>query len=300
MKGEGSNQHRSKLPGYAFWSPDSRRVAYSAYPRKNAVRAYLYVARADGTRRRKVVAVYVGANECSAPEWSPGGGLLVFQDGCDIDATWLYVVRRDGTHRRRIAKGMWTLGPRWSPDGRWILFAGAPLRRRFGLFLTLATGSTPRRIPGLSFDFYYDIDWDWSRDGKRVFALVESNRTSNRGFELLAIGRGGGKPQQLSPPDLNVGAFALSPDGQSIAMRASTGTRDWEIYVMQSDGTGLKQLTDNRAHEGYATWSPDGTKIAFASQRDGNSEIYVMNPDGSNQTNLTRNPADDERPSWMP
>jgi Tol biopolymer transport system component len=46
------------------------------------------------------------------------------------------------------------------------------------------------------------------------------------------------------------------------------------------------------------TWSPDGTKIAFMSARDGNPEIYVMNADGSAQTRLTNFPGIDARPSW--
>ena len=47
-------------------------------------------------------------------------------------------------------------------------------------------------------------------------------------------------------------------------------------------------------------WSPDGRKIAFVSDRDGNSEIYVMNADGSGQRRLTRNPAYDADPAWSP
>jgi TolB protein len=47
-------------------------------------------------------------------------------------------------------------------------------------------------------------------------------------------------------------------------------------------------------------WSPDGRKLAFVSQRDGNAEIYVMSADGSEQQNLTRQPASDSHPSWSP
>ena len=50
----------------------------------------------------------------------------------------------------------------------------------------------------------------------------------------------------------------------------------------------------------YAPWSPDGRKIAFTSERDGNPEIYVMNADGSAQTRLTNNTALDEAPDWSP
>jgi Tol biopolymer transport system component len=50
----------------------------------------------------------------------------------------------------------------------------------------------------------------------------------------------------------------------------------------------------------WPTWSPDGTKIAFTSTRDGNEEVYVMNADGSGQTNLTNHPASDIFPAWSP
>ncbi len=54
------------------------------------------------------------------------------------------------------------------------------------------------------------------------------------------------------------------------------------------------------AEDRFSAWSPDGTKIAFNSDRDGNSEIYVMNADGSNPTRLTNNPDSDSNPSWSP
>jgi len=75
---------------------------------------------------------------------------------------------------------------------------------------------------------------------------------------------------------------------------------NWEIYVMNSDGSNQTNLTNNPADDVYSDWSPDGSKIAFASDRDGNYEIYVMNSDGTNQTRITNNSADDNRPSWSP
>ena len=47
-------------------------------------------------------------------------------------------------------------------------------------------------------------------------------------------------------------------------------------------------------------WSPDGTKVAFQSNRDGNEEIYLMNADGTSQSRLTNNSAGDNQPSWSP
>ena len=59
-------------------------------------------------------------------------------------------------------------------------------------------------------------------------------------------------------------------------------------------------LTNNAANDYFPSWSPDGTKIAFGTDRDGNYEIYVMNVDGSNLINLTNNAATDYYPSWSP
>ena len=73
-----------------------------------------------------------------------------------------------------------------------------------------------------------------------------------------------------------------------------------EIYVMNADGANQINLTDNPAEDSRSSWSPDGSKILFDSDRNGDLEVYVMNADGSNQINLTNNPALDSSPSWSP
>ena len=64
---------------------------------------------------------------------------------------------------------------------------------------------------------------------------------------------------------------------------------------MNSDGSNIKQLTFSNTDNTDPTFSPDGSRIAFNSERDGNSEIYIMKHDGSRQMRLTQNSYYDER-----
>src|SRR6185295_7840670 len=73
-----------------------------------------------------------------------------------------------------------------------------------------------------------------------------------------------------------------------------------EIYIMNLDNSEVTRLTNNSVYDGEPAWSPDGTKIAFTSTRDGNSDIYVMNADGSEQTRLTHASANDGEATWSP
>ena len=75
---------------------------------------------------------------------------------------------------------------------------------------------------------------------------------------------------------------------------------DYEIYVINEDGTRQTRLITNTTDDIEPAWSKDGSKIAFASNRDGNFEIYVMNANGTNPTRLTTNSAHDCCPAWSP
>src|SRR5678815_4458496 len=102
--------------------------------------------------------------------------------------------------------------------------------------------------------------------------------------------------------DVNTQDPAWSPNGSKIAFTRNPHDDDGnvEIYVINADGTGQTNLTNNPALDITAAWSPDGSKLAFVSSRDGNNEIYVMNADGTDQTRLTNNSAADQEPAWTP
>jgi serine/threonine protein kinase len=98
------------------------------------------------------------------------------------------------------------------------------------------------------------------------------------------------KPISTPEPAVNTGRIAF----------ASKRNGNFEIYVMQADGSGMTNLTQNEAFDVVPAWSPDGSQIVFSSDRDDNFEIYVMQADGSGMTNLTQNEAFDADPAWSP
>ena len=85
-----------------------------------------------------------------------------------------------------------------------------------------------------------------------------------------------------------------------LAFVAGTG-RTQEIHISNADQTGDRAITANVFADTDPAWSPDGTRLAFTSDRDGDREIYVIDVNGSNSVRLTNSPAsDDYRPAWAP
>ena len=134
-----------------------------------------------------------------------------------------------------------------------------------------------------------------------------SNRTGN--FEIYVMDANGGNQRRLTNYRHTDGSPSWSPDSRRIAFTSTRdgtfGIRgpDFEICVMDADGTNQRNLTNNLHQETDPTWSPDGKHIAYASTIDRNFEIYVMDTDGRNRRRLT-NSGDvrihDWEPSWSP
>jgi len=152
---------------------------------------------------------------------------------------------------------------------------------------------------------------DWTVFGEIGGGMIAfiSNRDGDNEIYLIAFPSVEGSPveeYQLTYNEAKESVPEWSPDGEKIAY-ASTREGNWEIYVMDvedalhaANGIVLQRLTNHESDDLSPVWSPDGTQIAFASNRDGDWEIYVMDADGSHVRQLTDSPGIETKPSWSP
>jgi TolB protein len=143
----------------------------------------------------------------------------------------------------------------------------------------------------------------WSPDGSKI--AFSSNRDGND--EIYVMNADGSGQVNLTNNPATDGSWEWSPDGTKIAFSSDRDrpgqmyVGPFQIYVMNADGSGVTRLTHDSASDVEATWSPDGSKIAFASGTARGLQIYVMNADGSGVVGLTSDLQDQGgEPAWSP
>jgi hypothetical protein len=221
----------------------------------------------------------------------------------------LLTINPDGSGRTKISDA--GDDPAWSPDGTRIAYTEFESNVGYHIAIVNADGSGHFLPAGLT---PFDTGPSWSPDGRRIAFAREAPELGGFGHdEIFVMGVDGSDQTRITDSQadgigLSAREPAWSPDGTRIAFTRTITQPgypgDAEIYVINTDGTGLTRLTDNPAggapsNDLSPSWSPDGTQIAFSSRRNGQYGVYVMNADGTGLRRLADAPAG-SYPAWSP
>jgi Tol biopolymer transport system component len=298
-------------------TPSSSRIAFVAgaveqHPRGYFLQTELFVMNADGSGMRRLVRHASGLGPepyFGGPVWSPDGRKLAFGKRlgpaigqCGVCHTEIFVVNADGSGQRNLTGNLGGDSPAWSPDGQTIAFSTTRDNPNIpNLYVMNADGSGQRRVTQ---DPIPAWEASWSPDGRRL-AFASGVQVYPSYPDIYLVNVDGSGQQQLTRHPLQDQEPAWSPDGRRIAFMSyrderPLGGRRWQalMQVMNAEGSEQRRLTRLSNSDGSFSWSPDGRRIAFVSDRDGNDEVYVIDVERGGLRNLTRNPARDGHPAW--
>ena len=214
----------------------------------------------------------------------------------------IYVMNSDGSGITQLTSGTKNdLQPAWSPDRTRIAFSRRVTTGPsvYDIYIMNADGTGIVKVSNTT-NTFGDSDPSWSPDGTRI---VFTRNDSSHNDHIYVMNADGSGAIALTTTGEDNKEPAWSPDGTKIAFSyydqnaGGSGIGYYDIYLMNTNGSGITKLTDSTASCHFPSWSPDGTKIAFA--REGN--IYVINADGSGQNQLTTgNYLQDSYSHWSP
>jgi TolB protein len=252
----------------------------------------LFDARADGAGVRALTS----GPDCDAlPAWSPDGRSLVFErtpGGRDERRTDLYLVTPGGRPRRLTFTPGFDGDPAWSPDGRFIVFES----KRDGnseIYLMLANGTRHTR---LTTNPTVDADPVWSPGGRKI---AFTRRVAGGPGDIFLMDADGSSVENITNTRGDAeGNPAWTPGGGLVLFERNRGG-NFDIWA--TDRLRERRLTDDRGLDSQPTVSPDGSGVAFVSERIGrNRDVWVMNLDGSGQRRLVTARGYDAAPDWQP
>jgi Periplasmic component of the Tol biopolymer transport system len=236
------------------------------------------------------------------PHWSPHGHRVAYWGIVGGARRDLWTVAASGGDPVRVTDDPYVdWNPVWSVDGRYLYFSSdrngsmnlwrIPIDEVSGKSLA---DPEPVTTPSLYSGFL-----SFSRDGRR---LAYAQQVHNWNMYKMRFDpekeAAEGRPEAVTRGSSEAVYPDVSPDGQWIAFTTRVAPED--VYVVKTDGSGLRKLTDDVYQYAIPRWSPDGRQIAFFSNRSGSSQIWTIRPDGGGLEQLTDAPSGCQTPVWSP
>jgi TolB protein len=223
-------------------------------------------------------------------------------EGDPLNTGDLFLMNADGSEQTRLTRGS---SASWSPDCKNIAFhasasgTGTPIKPDPGAATTdsdifvanvddlVAGTGVPRDITNS--EGMIDDDPDWSPDGRSIVYTAHpktDNPVQSNQAEIYVINADGtGTPHRLTNNTEEERGADWSPDGKRIEYmcRIGGGSADFELCVMNADGTDQHALTDNMVQDLSTNWSPDGQQIVFHRPvaGPGTFQLFVIKADGT-------------------
>jgi Tol biopolymer transport system component len=246
------------------------KIAYSVYTGDSPEGHSIWIMNADGSDAKQLI------RTASSPVFSPDGKQIAYYHYTD----GIYVANADGTGAHKIVGETNAKYLAWSHDGTWIAFASKPAANQPGnvnIDAIRVDGSGRRTIViGGSMP-------SWSPNDQQI-AFADC-RGADCG--ILTASALGGDEGSMIVKELGTDP-AWSPNGNTIVYQADVDSIK-QLFVVNVDGTGKKQLTSGTAPHVDAVWSPDGNTIFYRTSQSGDWGIWKMNADGSSPVKLIGN-----------
>jgi eukaryotic-like serine/threonine-protein kinase len=277
------------------WSPDAKRIVCGTEsvgftPTSRGTMSSLWTIDVQSGRRERLL-----DRDGVQPSWSPNGHRIAYWgivgESAQRDLWTIDPNARDP--RQSIVRvtndAAVDWNPVWSPDGQYLYF-GSDRNGSMNLWrvrIDEKSGRTRGEPEPVTTPAHFSGQYSISHDGRRlVFASIEQTETMRAVAFDAASGATTGEARPIVAGSFLVFSSAVSPDGRFVALTNRTGQED--LFVAELATGEMRQLTNDPARDRGVTWSPDGTKIYFYSQRDTDRyEIWSINADGSNLERVT-------------
>ncbi|MCA0154536.1 TolB family protein [Winogradskyella vincentii] len=233
-----------------------------------------------------------------SPSWSSDGQSLYFYSKRDGNAE-IYTINSDGTELTRLTNHPRTdVLPEQSPDGEIIVFMSDRDSLSRNIYLMNKDGSNIRQ---LTKNKYYEESPSWSNDGQKILftrQLRDSTDTSHAANGEIHITDVNGENVTRLTNKIGYDSGAkFSPNGKKIAFYGMND-KYWDLFIINSDGTSLQNLTNDSIECYSPDWSSDGQWLVYTAGSKGNYNIWKININTKKRIKLTNTNGRNESAVW--